>query len=469
MKYSREEWKGFIEQYKSGVSVRHILDKNPEMKMSTLRYHIKKAEKQEPQEEKPVPAATPKKIMQKTIVYASEELARAAMEKQGRKAMVAPVIIPRSETVPELPKIERRRVKIAVEPAATPEPAKAEKAKPTKEEESGPVKKVKRPRRVFEVEAAKSGRGRCSGCKQTIGKGEIRMGVVTFYPHRSVRWHHCSKECLGILTFSMTPENLKGVDKLPAADVDKITEVLKPENVVAIPQPLVSLSGKMSVAQMAQAMTGRYNRFRQFRFGLSHDQMYTSNWNWRCFLATILVCNSKEVHMLNVVEKLFKTYPTPSDLLKLKGDKETQKMLKNDMEKDKLRHVGRKLFSIINATDYLLREHDGEVPKSRSKLQSLPGVGTHVSSVTMAWVHEAPEFGVDVHVRRILERWGYIEPKDPEDVVEAKIKSQIPQEQVGHFSRSFVDHGQSICGYTPDCGNCYLNKACPSASKYMDW
>ena len=92
-----------------------------------------------------------------------------------------------------------------------------------------------------------------------------------------------------------------------------------------------------------------------------------------------------------------------------------------------------------------------------------------MSSVTLAWVHEAPEFGVDVHVRRILERWGYIEEKDPEDVVEAKIKSQIPEEQIGHFSRSFVDHGQSICGYTPDCGNCYLNKACPTASKYMDW
>ena len=65
---------------------------------------------------------------------------------------------------------------------------------------------------------------------------------------------------------------------------------------------------------------------------------------------------------------------------------------------------------------------------------------------------------------------GYIEAADPEDVIEAK-KNQVSSTrfQIGLFSRFFVDHGQSICGSTPDCGNCYLNKACPSAFKYMDW
>ena len=168
-----------------------------------------------------------------------------------------PVNMPRLEIVPEQPKRRRRRLLIVVDDVPTPEPVKKE-PEPVK-------KKEKRPRRVFTVEPAKSGRGRCSGCKEPIAKGEIRMGVVTFYPHRSVRWHHCSKKCLGILCFSMTPENLKGVDELPSEEVEKIRTVLKPDKVVAIPKALTSLTGKMSVAQMAQAMTGKYNRFRQFR------------------------------------------------------------------------------------------------------------------------------------------------------------------------------------------------------------
>ena len=343
-----------------------------------------------------------------------------------------------------------------------PPPPPVEQVKPAQ------LKKVKPPRRVFAVEPAKSGRGKCAGCKEVIDKGEPRLGVVTFYPHRSARWHHCNAKCLGALAMSMDSGNLKGFTDLEQEAQDIVERALvKPD--VPMLKAFTGLLGKMDVGQMAMAMTGRYNRFRQFRFGLSDKDMYGENWNWRCFLATILVCNSKETSMLRVVEKLFREYPTQESLLSLKGEKERQKELKNSMEKDKLRHVGRKLFSIINATQYLVDKHGGAVPKSRSELMTLPGVGSHVSSVTMAWVHEAPEFGVDVHVRRILERWGYIESADPEDVIEAKIKYQVPASKIGHFSRSFVDHGQSICGYTPDCGNCYLNKACPSASKYMDW
>ena len=79
--------------------------------------------------------------------------------------------------------------------------------------------------------------------------------------------------------------------------------------------------------------------------------------------------------MLRVVEKLFREYPTQESLLSLKGEKERQKEWKNSMEKDKLRHVGRKLFSIINAIQYLVDKHGGAVPKSRSELRTLPGVG----------------------------------------------------------------------------------------------
>lgn len=363
--------------------------------------------------------------------------------------------------VPAKVQRRRRRLEIVTEiKVSLPEP---------KEVDDGPkVKKVKPPRRVFTVEPAKSGRGRCGGCKEHIEKGNPRLGVVTFYPHRSVRWYHANSKCLGTLALTMTPSNVKGFDELEKKAQDRVEEALEKPS-IQVPKELTGLSGKMDVGQMAMAMTGKYNRFRKFKFGLSEDKMYTPCWDWRCFLATILVCNSKEVHMLRVTDKLFKEYPTQEALLSLKGEKEKQKALKDSMEKDKLRHVGRKLFSIINATSYLIEKHEGRVPKSRSELMTLPGVGSHVSSVTMAWVHEAPEFGVDVHVRRILERWGYVDEKDPEDVIEAKIKAQVPESMIGHFSRSFVDHGQSVCGYTPDCGNCYLNKACPSASKYMDW
>jgi endonuclease-3 len=173
--------------------------------------------------------------------------------------------------------------------------------------------------------------------------------------------------------------------------------------------------------------------------------------------------------MLKVVGQLFRVYETPEELASLEADKQAQKAWKDWMESRDLRHAGKKMYFILNANRVLLDKYDGHVPEDRNALLELPGVGRHVSSVTLAWVHNAPEFGVDVHVRRIMERWGFISKEEPEQMIEAKVKEIIQRDKVGRFSRAFVDHGQSTCGYTPNCTACHLRHSCPSANKVLDW
>ena len=141
------------------------------------------------------------------------------------------------------------------------------------------------------------------------------------------------------------------------------------------------------------------------------------------------------------------------------------------MDTQKLRHTGKKMAFILRANRRLLADYDGDIPNDRDALEEMNGVGRHVASVTMAWVHQAPEFGIDTHVSRILKRWGYIEDGMDEEQVETIVKRAIPEKQIGHFSRAFVDHGQQVCGFTPDCQNCYLRGSCPTARKYadLDW
>ena len=173
--------------------------------------------------------------------------------------------------------------------------------------------------------------------------------------------------------------------------------------------------------------------------------------------------------MLRVTAQLFQVYPNPEALEKLRGDRELQSAWVKWMKKRDLRHAGRKMFCILNANQAVLELYDGLIPKERRLLEELPGVGRHVASVTMAWVHEAAEFGVDTHVRRIMHRWGYIRPKDPEVVIEAKVKAVVGSKDIGKFSRAFVDHGQSVCGFTPNCAGCHLRYSCPTAAKQLDW
>ncbi len=168
--------------------------------------------------------------------------------------------------------------------------------------------------------------------------------------------------------------------------------------------------------------------------------------------------------MLAFLPSLFLSFPNPNSLETKFDDFEEWV---SRMNRYKVRHARRKLGHIRKTNSILLTKHQGLVPNSRKDLLELPGVGRHVSSVVMAWVHEKGEFGVDVHVRRIMSRLGLISEDDPEIEIENSVKAKIPSDQIGHFSRAFVDHGQTTCSFSPDCSSCIFKHACPSST--LDW
>jgi len=328
-------------------------------------------------------------------------------------------------------------------------------------------KQKRRKRRLLTIELAKSGRSKCKHCRECITFGSYRVGMITFIPHRNVKWFHLNKVCVRNLTWSLILDRSIGWDVLPSETRELALECWA--NVALKAPHLPEISGPLDMNRMASAMTSRYDRFRSFKFGLDDTQQYSDNWNWRCLLSTMLVCNSREETMLHVVSKLFKAFPNQDSLLGLYKEPEKREEWTSFMDGEKLKHARTKMSRILFATKLIKERHGGKVPKDRKKLRKIPGVGAHVSSVTRAWVHQAPEFGIDVHVRRIMERMGYIQEGTPEKEIELKVKYEVKADRLGHFSRTFVDHGQSVCGYVPDCANCYLSKACPSSSKYLDW
>ena len=343
--------------------------------------------------------------------------------------------------------------------------AKLEK-KPAPEVIEKPIQK-KKYKKIWQIEEAKSSRSMCSTCKKVIVKGELRVGVVTFYPHRNCKWNHY--ECSERNMLGATEETIWGKSALTEEQRAHLLKKVLLANAITVPAKMPTIVGELDMNRFANIMTGRYNRFRGFTFGLPDKEKYGKNWNWRCFLATMLVCNTHETAMLKVTDKLFLVYKDPKSLATLEDDKTTQKAWLQWMEKNDMRHAGKKMNFILKANRNLIDNYNEEVPNDRDELQAMSGVGRHVASVTMAWVHEEAEFGIDTHVKRIMERWGYVNKKDTDVEIEEKVKKIIPHKQIGAFSRAFVDHGQQVCGYTPDCENCYLKHSCPTAAKYLDW
>ena len=318
-----------------------------------------------------------------------------------------------------------------------------------------------RPKRdhICVVEVAKSGRSRCRKCKQCIQKGELRIGIVRFHPHRMCSWYHfgtCMRQC----TQGLEAKDLKGLKDLEEGLILQIQNQFA-KIYLRKTLPLPTYTGPLDLARFATILTQRFGYYRSFRFGLPEHMKYGLNWNWRCFLATMLVCNTHESAMLRCTHALFKVYPDPESLDTLYDDKPTQKAWMDWMEKRDLRHVGRKMAYILRANRKILTQFGGRIPEDRETLQKMPGVGRHVASITLAWVHNKPEFGIDTHVSRILRRWNFVPPKAKDADIEQLVHNTIPSNLIGHFSRAFVDLGQSYCQFTPSCHTCFLRHSCP--------
>src|SRR6266702_7229425 len=62
----------------------------------------------------------------------------------------------------------------------------------------------------------------------------------------------------------------------------------------------------------------------------------------------------------------------------------------------------------------ILEEHDGELPCSFEVMTSYPGIGHKCANLALSIACNQPKIGVDIHVHRITNRWGYVAAPTPE-------------------------------------------------------
>jgi endonuclease-3 len=109
---------------------------------------------------------------------------------------------------------------------------------------------------------------------------------------------------------------------------------------------------------------------------------------------------------------------------------------------------------------------DGDIPDTIEGLVSLPGVGPKMAYLTMsaAWGRDEG-IGVDVHVHRITNLWGWHKTSTPEQT-RAALEAWLPREKWHDINHLLVGFGQTIClPVGRRCDECDLNtkNLCPSA------
>lgn len=112
----------------------------------------------------------------------------------------------------------------------------------------------------------------------------------------------------------------------------------------------------------------------------------------------------------------------------------------------------------IKATAEILRdEWAGDIPDSAEGLMSLPGVGPKMAYLCLSSAWGRTEgIGVDVHVHRITNLWGWHKTKGPEESRLA-LQAWLPQELWHEINWLLVGLGQKIClPVGRKCGECEL-------------
>ena len=105
-------------------------------------------------------------------------------------------------------------------------------------------------------------------------------------------------------------------------------------------------------------------------------------------------------------------------------------------------------------------EFGGDLPCDREVLLSFAGVGPKCANLVLGIACDEPYIGVDVHVHRITNRWGYVQTTTPEQSTVA-LEARLPRQYWVAINRLLVPFGKHICtGRLPRCTTCPILDMC---------
>ena len=122
-----------------------------------------------------------------------------------------------------------------------------------------------------------------------------------------------------------------------------------------------------------------------------------------------------------------------------------------------------KAYTLRGIADRIVNEFGGQLPADFATLTSLKGVGPKCANLALGVATGQAAISVDIHVHRVVNRWGYVQTKQPEQTLKV-LEAQVPREQWVNINRLLMPFGKHICtGTLPHCSTCPVLEFCEQA------
>jgi len=152
-------------------------------------------------------------------------------------------------------------------------------------------------------------------------------------------------------------------------------------------------------------------------------------------------------------ERLFSVARTPKELRRL-SPKELEQLLIGSQ------FPGQKAYTMLGIAKAAEETYGGGLPADYEKLTALKGVGPKCAKLALGVAAGYPGISVDVHVHRVVNRWGLVQTGTPEATMLA-LEEIVPKKKWIDINRLLMPFGKHICVLrSPFCSTCPVLEYC---------
>ncbi len=170
-------------------------------------------------------------------------------------------------------------------------------------------------------------------------------------------------------------------------------------------------------------------------------------------VACIVSIRTRDEDTIPISRRIFARARTPAEFAELSAG-EVYELLDGSSFREG------KAPQLLEIARRCVAEHGGEAPCSFEALTNFHGVGPKCANLVLGIACGVPRIGVDIHVHRVTNRWGYVAAPTPEKTMVA-LERTLPERYWVTINELLVPFGKHVCtGTLPKCSTCPLMEMC---------
>ena len=175
-------------------------------------------------------------------------------------------------------------------------------------------------------------------------------------------------------------------------------------------------------------------------------------------VAVVLSAQATDAGVNKATPALFDLADTPQKMLALGEERVVELIRTIGLFRTKAKNV-------VALSRLLVERHGGAVPRERSALEALPGVGRKTANVVLNVAFGEPTIAVDTHILRVANRTGLAPGKNPLQV-EIGLEQRTPAKYKPYAHHWLILHGRYVCkARKPECPACVVAELCHYGAK----